>query len=387
MNTWSILLAAGQSSRLQELKEKKQFLNWKDRPLFWHAAKNIAGVAEIQGIVFVFPAEEILEREKQLSELTAQAPLGTNVEITSGGSLRRESAFKALQVLPRNCESVIIHDAGRPFASPELFQNIIDQLKKGEEAVVPGVPATETIKQKQKQGLFTLPREEIYLIQTPQGFRNATIQNVHQKARELDLRCTDDSYLVEYFGGKVSLILGEESNRKITNYRDLDLLEEKTALRYVQGLGYDVHKYGQSSPMKLGGIPITDGPQVVAHSDGDVLLHAVIDAILGCLGKGDLGDHFPDTDPGFENINSSVLLAEVLKMAQKESLVLDHLDVTLICQIPKLSHWKAQIKDNLANLLGLPPDRVNIKSTTEEGLGFTGELKGIKAFAMLSAHI
>ncbi len=138
--------------------------------------------------------------------------------------------------------------------------------------------------------------------------------------------------------------------------------------------------------MKLGGIPITNGPEIIAHSDGDVLLHALMDAVLGCLGQGDIGDHFPDTDTKYKDINSSILLAEVLHLAQHHSLYLDHVDITLICQIPKLSNWKPQIRSNLANLLGLAKEDVNIKSTTEEGLGFTGEKKGIKAVVIVSSH-
>jgi len=386
LDTWAILLAAGKGTRLQQIREKKQFLDWKGVPLYWHTAKNIANVPEIRGIIFVFPQEELESRKDQLQQITDSGPLGINIKTVGGGKSRRDSAFKALQELPPECEGVIIHDAARPFATPKLFNNIINELKNGIKSVIPGIPVADTIKQMGDQGIKTLPREKLFAIQTPQGFDKETIQEIHRQAREIDLDCTDDSYLVEYFGEEVNLIPGEEENQKITNPGDLYLLKENATRKYIHGWGYDVHKYGPGKPMKLGGIPITNGPEVVAHSDGDVLLHALIDALLGCLGQGDIGEHFPDTEPKYQDINSSILLAEVLAMAQKQSVFPEHVDITLICQTPKLSPWKNQIKNNLTNLLDLAAENVNIKSTTEEGLGFTGEKKGIKSVVMLSAH-
>lgn len=387
LHIWTILLAAGQSSRLSSLKGKKQFFLWKDRPLFWHSAETFSRIPQIKGIVFVFPPEDHQSIKLQLSQLYQDNHLGLKYLTVSGGKTRQDSAFKALQCLPKECTHVLIHDAARPFCSPELLQRIVCFLKKGEQAVIPGIPVTDTIKQVTKEKVVTLQRGDLFAVQTPQGFQKDIIIKAHDQAREKNFLGTDDASLVENYGKKITLIDGEEKNLKITNSMDIEaLLPNSHSKDFITGFGYDVHRFGQGKPLKLGGIPITNGPNVVAHSDGDVLLHAVIDALLGCLGQGDIGDFFPDTDDRYQGISSGILLAETLNIASKESLVIDHLDITIICQNPKLSPWKKQIKKNLLGLLELTSDQLSLKATTEEGLGFTGENRGIKAIALVSAH-
>lgn len=386
---WVILLAAGQSSRLSKLQIKKQFFSWRGQPLFWHSAKVFARIPHIKGITFVFPEEELSERQSLVKQLERQYDLGVITKIVAGGSSRQDSVYSGLQTLDDfSGRAVLIHDAARPFISPEMTQNILDALIKGARAAIPALPVTDTIKHVSGNKVTTLPRKEIFRVQTPQGFILETISKAHQLAREKHWQCTDDAALVENMGEVVELVKGEEDNIKITTSRDLMLFEEeqKTGVISWSGWGYDVHRFGPGRHMKLAGIPITNGPNVEAHSDGDVLLHAVIDALLGCLGQGDIGDHFPDDDPVYSNINSSIMLAEILMLAEKSSLIMDHIDVTLICQIPKLAPWKRQIKENLSRLLNLPSQNVNLKATTEEGLGFTGDKKGIKAVALLTVH-
>lgn len=387
LHIWTILLAAGQSTRLSSLKGKKQFFLWKDRPLFWHSAETFSKIPQIKGIVFVFPPEDHQSIKLQLSQLYQDNHLGLKYLTVSGGKTRQDSAFKALQCLPKECTHVLIHDAARPFCSPELLQRIVCFLKKGEQAVIPGIPVTDTIKQVTKEKVVTLQRGDLFAVQTPQGFQKDIIIKAHDQAREENFLGTDDASLVENYGKKITLISGEEKNLKITNSMDIEaLLPNSHSKDFITGFGYDVHRFGQGKPLKLGGIPITNGPNVVAHSDGDVLLHALIDALLGCLGQGDIGDFFPDTDDRYQGISSGILLAETLNIAYKESLVIDHLDITIICQNPKLSPWKKQIKKNLLGLLELTSDQLSLKATTEEGLGFTGENRGIKAIALVSAH-
>ena len=155
--------------------------------------------------------------------------------------------------------------------------------------------------------------------------------------------------------------------------------------RPCTGMGYDVHRYGPGRPLKLGGVPIPDGPEVVAHSDGDVLLHALMDALLGCAGLGDIGRHFPDNQARFEGISSAVLLDQVLEMLYGAGVTLCHADLTIVAQAPRLSPFREEIRKNVARLLGLDKAHVNLKATTEEGLGFTGRAEGIKAYAVVSA--
>jgi 2-C-methyl-D-erythritol 2,4-cyclodiphosphate synthase len=210
----------------------------------------------------------------------------------------------------------------------------------------------------------------------------ALLDAAHARAGEAE--ATDDAALAEGLC-PVAVVPGEEGNVKITTPADLDLLRAETRLWPCVGYGYDVHRYGEGRPMVLGGVPIPGAPQVVAHSDGDVLLHALADAVLGCFGGGDIGLHFPDTDPRWSGANSAVLLQETLAMAQAAGLSLEQADLTIVAQIPKIAPHREAIAANVAHLLGLERSRVNVKATTEEGLGFTGEKKGIKAVAVVTA--
>lgn len=386
MHLWTIILAAGQSTRLSDIEQKKQFLTWRGKPLYWHSARTFSRIPTMKGIVFVFPEEETSVQGKTISKLHSQEDLGIEYWIVAGGIQRQQSSCKGLQALPKACTHVLIHDAARPFVSGALINRVINSLARGALGVVPGLPVTETIKQLEGAHLLTLPRETLYSIQTPQGFHTKTVLEAHQDNQHALITVTDDAFLLEQRGTEVRLVEGEPENTKITHFQDLKLLKEHTPPRSCIGWGYDVHRFGPGKPMKLGGIPISNGPDVLAHSDGDVLIHALIDGILGCLGLGDIGELFPDSDPTLADINSAVLLQEVLSTAQKNHLVLDHLDLTIIAQVPKMTPWKKQIKKNLASLTGLDQARLNLKATTEEEMGFTGQQLGIKAVAQVLAH-
>jgi 2-C-methyl-D-erythritol 4-phosphate cytidylyltransferase/2-C-methyl-D-erythritol 2,4-cyclodiphosphate synthase len=387
MHLWSIILTAGQGSRLAKATQgnKKQFLIWKGLPLFWHSAKKFSQVPDIKGIIFVFPPDPDQDWLTYLQDLNAKDELGCIWKIAEGGAKRQDSAYNGILSLPVQCDAVLIHDAARPFLSSALIQNIVQHLKQGAKAVVPALAVKDTIKQKYGDKVHTLPRDSLYAVQTPQGFCKDTLFAAHDLVRKNGLDVTDDASMLEQMNEKTTLIPGEESNSKITSPEDLALLKEAENLLLPRtGWGYDVHRYGEGRPLKLGGIPIPGAPQVVAHSDGDVLLHALIDALLGCLGQGDIGDHFPDSDPKYANLSSAVFLAEILEICKQQSFSISQVDLTLICQTPKLSPWKMQIRKNIASLLGLALQDVNLKATTEEGLGFTGEKKGIKAVALVS---
>lgn len=232
----------------------------------------------------------------------------------------------------------------------------------------------------------TLPRARLAAVQTPQGFQLELLRLAHGHALQEGLSVTDDAALLEALGHAVHIIPGEAANVKITRPEDLALLEEKQEqARPRTGLGYDVHRYGPGRPMKLGGVVIPGGPQVLAHSDGDVLLHALMDALLGCAGLGDIGQHFSDKDARFEGISSALLLDHVLDMTRAAGLTLCHADLTVVAQTPRLAPFREEIRKNVARLLSLPTALVNLKATTEEGLGFTGRAEGVKAYAVVSA--
>lgn len=386
---WAILLAAGQGSRLAAAADgrAKQFLPWRGAPLYWHSARAMSRSAVVAGIVFVFPQNGHAEHEERLRELHVAEDLGIPWLTAVGGEMRQDSVWNALCVLPADARHVLIHDAARPFLTPALVRSVCEALQHGACGVIPAVPVTDTIKTV-ADGLVTgtLPRQALMAVQTPQGFSSDLLRRAHAHARETGLSVTDDASLLEALGHSVHVVEGEAANVKITNPDDLALLHEAPALpRPCTGMGYDVHRYGPGRPMRLGGILIPAGPEVVAHSDGDVLLHALTDAVLGCAGLGDIGQHFSDKDPRFDNISSALLLDQALDMARQAGVRLCHADMTVVAQTPRLAPYREEIKKNIARLLALPPACVNLKASTEEGLGFTGRAEGIKAYAAVTA--
>ena len=412
MTTWAIILAAGQGSRLKSagLQEKKQFLLWKERPLFWHAARTFARVPRIFGMVFVFPEADFIAAQEHVINLDNEEGLGLPWLCVTGGPRRQDSVACALAALPSDCTRVLVHDAARPFASARLCNALLDVLEQHDiSGAIPVVPLHDTVKRVELAErpdaarcvmVETLPRNELRAVQTPQAFRLEDLRTAHARAAAMGWEVTDDASMLERLDLTVAGVPGEEGNVKITTPKDLDLLVPQSpapgapSRRHVSGWGYDVHRYvpadhPKARPMKLGGVPIMtgqNGPHILAHSDGDVLLHALTDALLGCLGQGDIGDRFPDTDPALDNVPSCVLLDMVLQDALSQELHIEHVDLTLIAQIPKIAPHKQNISDNIAKLLHLSAKQVNVKATTEEGLGFTGEKKGIKAVALVNAY-
>lgn len=378
---WAIILAAGQGQRFSSATggTPKQFLQWQNAPLYWHSALVMSKATCIGGIVFVFPANAKEKQEKHIAELNQKSPLGLPIKIASGGPLRQDSVRLGLRALPTPVSHVLIHDAARPFLSPHLVHSVCQCLEEGADAVVPALPVTDTIKRCNCNKIVeTLARDSLLAIQTPQGFARGLIESAHEFASHNGIIATDDASLVEAMGKEVVWIHGEDTNCKITRPEDMHYLTQRTSTTRV-GMGYDVHCYGGERPLKLGGVPIANAPTVKAHSDGDVLLHALMDALLGCAGLGDIGQHFPDTDSRYDNISSAILLDKVLELLSDKGITVCHVDVTVIAQKPRLAHFKEEIRSNLARLLAMEKEHINIKATTEEGLGFTGRLEGIKA--------
>lgn len=383
---WAVLVAAGSGSRLAAagLGGPKQYLSWRGAPLFWHSARTFSRVPRVKGLVFVFPPADVDAQTERVAGLARSEGLGLDWRVVAGGARRQDSVRLGLDALPPECAHVLVHDAARPFASAGLVQRLIEALDAGARAAIPALPVTDTVKRaKGEVALETLDRGGLRAVQTPQAFERGLLVAAHARAEAEGLAATDDASLVE---GEcaVRLVPGEEHNVKITTAADLRLLDEGAARLPVTGFGYDVHRYGPGRPMVLGGVPIPGGPEIVAHSDGDVLLHALADAVLGCFGGGDIGQHFPDTDPAFAGVSSAVLLQEVLAKAGAAGVEIVQADLTIVAQVPKISPHREAIAANVARLLGLPRERVNLKATTEEGLGFTGEKLGLKAVAVVN---
>ncbi len=388
---WGIILAAGQGRRMAEATggEAKQFLQWKGAPLWWHSALALAAAPRVHGLVFVFPSEKKAEAEAELYKLNQSNNLGVKIAITEGGARRQDSVRHGLAVLPSECSHVLVHDSARPFLSSALVSRLIAELDEhpGLCGVIPGLAVTDTIKEVDEDDIVSCTPERALLraVQTPQAFPLEELYAAHQRAEEEGWNVTDDASLMERCELPVRVIEGDAANIKITNPQDLAMLTENKPLLPCCGYGYDVHAYGGDRPLVLGGVEIGGEFLVRAHSDGDVLLHALMDAILGCLAAGDIGHLFPDNDPKFDGISSVILLDHVLSLAAEAGLRLCHVDLTVIAQKPKLAPHADKIRRNVARLLDLPLEHVAFKATTEEKLGFTGELKGLKAVALVSA--
>jgi len=364
--------------------------------VFWKSARAFSRVAGIGGMVFALPPDEYESMAEAIAGLDRSSPLGLAWAAVPGGARRQDSLENALGALPRDCTHVLVHDAARCFVTPEVIARVAAALRGGARAVIPAVPVKDTIKQVDAGIVSATPdRSRLMAVQTPQGVEVAVLREGFAKALRENLTVTDDASLAEALGLPVAVVEGSEDNVKITTPEDLRLLAGQAPAVAVPrvGFGYDVHRYAGPDtpegtpvrPMVLGCAPIPGAPGVLAPSDGDVLLHALADALLGCLCQGDIGQHFPDTDPSLSGVASSILVSEILSRFGPAGLTLAHVDLTIVAQVPKIGPHREHIRRNVAGLLGIAPERVNVKATTEEKLGFTGEKRGIKAYATATA--
>lgn len=390
INAWAIIAAGGSGSRLSSYLEgtQKQFLSYKGAPLYWQSVKSLLRCACVKGLILVFPEERLESERARAAELFRKENTSIPWLTAPGGKTRAESARNGVRLLPPECTHVFIHDAARPFLEPELVWRLYESMRPDLGAVIPGLPVIDTVKVVDKSGqvLETPPRDSLRSVQTPQFFNARALKELYAGEGGLSASFTDDAMALERAGRKVLVTPGDPKNVKITNPEDLALLREcGENMTPCVGFGYDVHMFGGSRPLKLGGVLIPGPFTVAAHSDGDVLLHALADALLGCGGLGDIGGHFPDSNPAYDGMSSAVFVDHALSLLGERGIKLTHLDMTVVAQKPKLQAYKTEIGRNIARLCGLEPEQVSVKATTEEGLGFTGRLEGIKAYAVASA--
>lgn len=398
MDIWAIVLAAGQGTRLQIATNgtAKQFVLYDDVPLFWHSIRTLTRCACIRGVILTFPELHLDEQRQAVKNLSQTDGDRLPIRIISGGILRQDSVANALQALPDTCSTVLVHDASRPFFSTKLCHDLVHALQESKDlaGIVPYIPMTDTIKEHDASRILaTLPRERLARVQTPQIFLRTALEKAHHHAKEHHIEATDDAALLEAINLPVGLIAGEIHNDKITHPHDLTKLNKPTTYMPCTGFGYDVHRFANinteytqpARPMRLGGVPIMGAPDILAHSDGDIVLHALMDALLSLMTAGDIGTHFPDTDNAYDNISSAILLDNVMTRLHATKIKLTHIDITIITQKPKIAPHRLAIQRSCAHLLHMPEHAINVKATSEEYLGFTGEGKGIKVVAIVSA--
>ncbi len=297
--------------------------------------------------------------------------------VVQGGATRADSVRSGLAAAKGRL--VAIHDAARPFASEEVITQAL-QAAAQTGAAAPAVPVKDTIKVADKDGkVITTPdRATLYAVQTPQCFDRALyLQALEAVSGEKASLVTDDCSLFELAGLSVTLTAGDYANLKITTKEDL---QKENTMRI--GHGYDVHRLVEDRKLILGGVEVPYEKGLLGHSDADVLLHAVMDAVLGAAALGDIGQHFPDTDPAYKGADSLALTREVAKIIATHGYKVGNIDATILCQRPKLAPHIPAMRKNIADAFGLPLDAVSVKATTEEHLGFTGEGLGIAAHAV-----
>jgi len=310
-----------------------------------------------------------------------------------GGATRQASVRAGLEALePHAPDIVLIHDAARPFASVALAERAIvaSQLTG---AAIPGIAVTDTIKTVDAQGLVgeTLDRGTLRAIQTPQAFAFKPLLDAHRRAA-LEGRddFTDDAALAEWAGMKVAVFEGEPGNIKITNAEDFMRAEAMQAAQLSDvrtGTGIDVHAFGPGDHVVIGGLRIPHTQALTGHSDADVGLHALVDAILGALADGDIGSHFPPSDPQWKGAASDRFFTFAVDRVKARGGMIAHLDLTIVCELPKIGPHRDALRTNIARLAGIDVTRVAVKATTSEKLGFTGRGEGIAAYATATVRL
>ncbi|HEY8696564.1 MAG TPA: bifunctional 2-C-methyl-D-erythritol 4-phosphate cytidylyltransferase/2-C-methyl-D-erythritol 2,4-cyclodiphosphate synthase [Rhizomicrobium sp.] len=307
----------------------------------------------------------------------------------SGGSSRQESVRLGLEALaPHRPEHVLIHDAARPLVSPSLIGRVVKALRAGAEAVVPLLPVIDSLKQQSANGSWaSVSREGIHRAQTPQGFRFEQIRSAHH--RFAGQAATDDIALAELAGLKITAVPGEEINMKITTAADFALAERLIAggSETLTGLGFDAHRFVPGDHLWLCGVRIAHDRALEGHSDADAGLHALTDALLGALGAGDIGQHFPSGDSRWRGTPSSTFLAHAADLVREAGGAILHCDITLICERPKIAPHVPAMRARIAEILTLDAARVSVKATTTEGMGFTGRGEGLAAQAVATIRL
>jgi 2-C-methyl-D-erythritol 4-phosphate cytidylyltransferase/2-C-methyl-D-erythritol 2,4-cyclodiphosphate synthase len=315
------------------------------------------------------------------------------VHIVDGGARRQDSVANAFAQVSNRADVVVIHDAARPFATGELFTRVIDAAAKAGAAIA-ALQASDTVKEATAEpGVIivsrTLPRESIYLAQTPQAFARHVLEDAIQRGRQVTSPATDEASLAEEAGHAVCLVDGEPTNLKITTERDLSLSNAIVQAASVRswgmprvGTGYDLHRLEVGRPLILGGVRIPHETGLAGHSDADVLAHAVTDAILGAAGAGDIGQHFPDTDPRWKGANSLDLLKRAVEIVRQDSYEIVNVDAVVIAERPKLSPHLSAIRSALAQAMGIDVGAVSVKGKTNEQVDGLGRNEAIAVHAV-----
>ena len=377
----ALVVAAGRGTRLDG-PVPKQYRPLGGKPLLRHAVEALALHPRVAGVRVVIHADDRALYDSAVAGLSVLAPV-------EGGAARQDSVRLGLESLGALApERVLIHDAARPFVDKGLIARVVDALDT-DDGAIPALPVTDTVKRADAGRVSaTLDRAGLWRAQTPQGFRFAAILAAHRAAQGSDL--PDDAAVAERAGMSVRLVAGAEENFKVTTAEDLARAERALSLGGADirtGQGFDVHPFGPGDHVYLCGVRVPHGNALVGHSDADVGLHALTDAILGALGAGDIGMHFPPSDPRWKGAPSHQFLAHAAGLVAKAGGTIANVDVTLVAEAPRISPYRDAMVARIAEILGLERGRVSVKATTTERLGFTGRGEGMAAYATATLRL
>ena len=380
-----VVVAAGRGSRVGG-DLPKQFRPIGGEPMIRRSLSMLVEHPEVGAVQPVIHPEDVTMFQSSAAEL----PLLPHV---FGGRTRQSSVRAGLEALvPHKPDIVLIHDAARPFTSSALVSRAIAAAERTG-AAIPALPVTDTIKTVDAEGCVgkTLDRNALRLVQTPQSFAFPTLLDAHRRAAAAGRDdFTDDAALAEWAGLKVSVFAGEPGNIKITNPDDFARAEatQFAALGDIRtGADIDVHAFGPGDHVTLGGVRVPHVEALTGHSDADVVLHALTDAVLGALADGDIGVHFPPSDPQWRGASSDRFFTFALERLAKRGGRIGHIDINVVCEAPRIGPHRDAMRTNIARLAGIVASRVAVKATTSEKLGFTGRGEGIVAYATVTVRL
>ena len=367
--TVALIVAAGSGSRAGGA-QPKQFRLVRGKPMLWHSYAALTAHPAIDQVYVAVGAGQEAEAAAALADL--KEPI-----LLQGGLTRRESVYLGLKAIAadQTVDQVLIHDAARPFLPAQVIDNLLDALLRAPGAV-PALPVVDSLSRGTDILCETVARENLWRIQTPQAFAFKDIYAAHLSWTGLEP--TDDARMLMAQGGDVRIVPGAEALNKFTFSSDFAGNSMPT-LR--SGNGFDVHRLILGAELWLCGVQIPHDKGLDGHSDADVAMHALTDAILGAMAKGDIGDHFPPSDPQWRGASSDRFLAHAIQLARADGFELSNADVTIICEQPKVGPVRGKMRGRLAEIMAVDVDRISVKATTTETLGFTGRGEGIAAQA------
>jgi 2-C-methyl-D-erythritol 4-phosphate cytidylyltransferase/2-C-methyl-D-erythritol 2,4-cyclodiphosphate synthase len=374
MRVAALIMAAGRGSRLGA-DQPKQYLPLGGKPLFRHSLERFRSHPRVSLVRCIIGQNDVVPDFDGLAVV--------------GGETRQDSVLRGLESLVDEAvDLVLIHDAARPFVDATIIDRVLAALEAAPGAV-PALPVVDSLRQAIGERVTgSVPRDGLWRAQTPQGFRYAEILAAHRAAAGLGL--SDDAAVAGRAGLEVRLVAGSEDNFKITTAEDLARAERLLAGAADEvrvGSGFDVHRFGPGAAVTLCGVVVPHSAGLVGHSDADVGLHALTDAVLGALGAGDIGQHFPPSDPRWRGQASELFLRHAAGLVTARGGRIAHVDVTLLCEAPKVAPHREAMRARIAEIIGVALDRVSVKATTTERLGFLGRGEGIAAQATATVRL